>query len=139
VLIQLVLRLVKTLIVLVIIVYFIALFIGTIIGNYGFNRVFEDYRYMIYSMQDNPNPQDIIISKLLPFPNKSKISKAVNFSNSNVRNFALYATTKHLKKSTVDGIMLTIPKEANTLHLHRKAYNIFRVIATIMPFLWPLV
>ena len=95
VLIQLVLRLVKTLIVLVIIVYFIALFIGTIIGNYGFNRVFEDYRYMIYSMQDNPNPQDIIISKLLPFPNKSKISKAVNFSNSNVRNFAMYATTKH--------------------------------------------
>jgi hypothetical protein len=95
VLIQLVLRLVKTIIVLVIIFYFIALFIGTIFGNYGFTRVFEDYRYMIYAMQDNPNPQDIIISKLLPFPNKSKISKAVDFTNANVRNFAVNATTKH--------------------------------------------
>jgi hypothetical protein len=95
VLIQLILRLVKTIIVLVIICYFIALFIGTIFGNYGFTRVFEDYRYMIYAMQDNPNPQDIIISKLLPFPNKSKISKAVDFTNANVRNFAVNATTKH--------------------------------------------
>jgi hypothetical protein len=95
VLIQLVLRLVKTIIVLVIIFYLIALFIGTIFGNYGFTRVFEDYRYMIYAMQDNPNPQDIIISKLLPFPNKSKISKAVDFTNANVRNFAVNATTKY--------------------------------------------
>jgi hypothetical protein len=46
-------------------------------------------------MQNNPNPQDIIISKLLPFPNKSKISKAVDFTNANVRNFAVNATTKH--------------------------------------------
>lgn len=95
VLIQLLLRLVKTIIILIAFLYLISLFIGTIFGNYGFNRVFEDYRYMIYSMQDNPNPQDIIISKLLPFPNKSKIIDAVDFTNPTVRNFALSATTKH--------------------------------------------
>ena len=30
-------------------------------------------------MKEDPNPQDLIISKLLPFPNKSKIITAVEF------------------------------------------------------------
>ena len=98
ILIQLLLRLVKTVIILVSFIYLITLIYGTIFGNYGFLRVFEDYRYMIYSMSENPNPQDIIVAKLLPFPNKSKIINAVDFSNSKVRNFALSATTKHFKE-----------------------------------------
>ena len=73
VLIQLLLRLVKTIIILIVFLYILTLLFGSVFGNYGFTRVFEDYRYMIYAMQDNPNPQDLIISKLLPFPNKSKI------------------------------------------------------------------
>jgi hypothetical protein len=95
---QIILQLVKTILVLVIFIYLLILLYGTIFGEYGFNRVFEDYRYMIYAMNDNPNPQDIIIAKLLPFPNKSKIIKAVNFNNPKVRNFALMATTKHFKE-----------------------------------------
>ena len=98
VIIQLVLRLVKTIIILIIFIYLITLLYGTMFGNYGFKRVFEDYRYMIYAMSENPNPQDLIISKLLPFPNKSKIIDAVDFSNSKVRNFALSATTKHFNE-----------------------------------------
>lgn len=93
--IQLILRLVKTILLLIIFLYLITLFFGTIFGNYGFGRVFEDYKYMIYAMSEDPNPQDIIIAKLLPFPNKSKIIDAVNFTNPKVRNFALYATSKH--------------------------------------------
>ena len=77
--------------------YLVVLFYGTFFGNYGFYRVFEDYRYMIYAMSENPYPQDLIVAKLLPFPNKSKIINAVDFSNPKVRNFALYATTKHFK------------------------------------------
>lgn len=50
---------------------------------------------MIFAMQQNPNPQDIIVSKLLPFPNKTRVLKAIEFTNPKVRNFALYATTKH--------------------------------------------
>lgn len=75
--------------------YFLFLIYGTLIGNYGFYRVFEDYRAMIFAMQHNPNPQDIIISKLLPFPNKLKIIAAIDFTNPSVRNFALKATSKH--------------------------------------------
>ncbi len=118
--IQLVLQLVKTIIILIIFIYLIVLFYGTVIGNYGFNRIFEDYRYMIYSMSNNPNPQDIIISKLLPFPNKSKIIDAVDFSNPKVRNFALMATTAHFNPTNQKGskrIMIqcfAVFKEINT-------------------------
>jgi Ca2+/Na+ antiporter len=78
-----------------ILIYLLFLIYGTLFGNYGFNRVFEDYRAMIFAMKNNPNPQDIFISKLLPFPNKNLVIKSVDFTNPKVRNFALYATTKH--------------------------------------------
>ncbi|MEZ4853374.1 transglutaminase [Flavobacterium sp.] len=95
--IQLVLRLMKTILVVCIFIYMLVLTYGTLFGNYGFQRVFDDYRYMIYAMAENPKPQDIIISKLLPFPNKSKIIDAVDYTNPKVRNFAVYATTQHFK------------------------------------------
>jgi Ca2+/Na+ antiporter len=95
--IQLVLRLMRTIIIVCIGLYMIALVFGSISGKYGFKSVTEDYRYMVYSMNDNPNPQDIIISKLLPFPNKTKIINAVEFENPRVRDFAVMATTKDFK------------------------------------------
>ena len=101
--IQLTLRLAKTIIILIIFLYLIALLYGTLFGNYGFNRVFEDYRYMVYSMSETQNPQDIIVAKLLPFPNKSKIIDAVDFSNPKVRNFALSAITKHFRNIKQSG------------------------------------
>lgn len=97
VVIQLVLRLMRTIIIICIGLYLIALVYGSFSGKYGFKSVIEDYQYMIYSMSDSPNPQDIIISKLLPFPNKSKIINAVEFENPRVRDFALMATTKDFK------------------------------------------
>ncbi|WP_447637151.1 transglutaminase [Flavobacterium microcysteis] len=97
VIIQLTLRLMKTIIILCIALYLIALVYGSLFGNYGFNSVFEDYRSMVYSMSEDPNPQDIIISKLLPFPNKSKILNAIEYDNPKVRNFALLATTKYFR------------------------------------------
>ena len=96
-LIQLVLRLLRTIIIICILLYVLVLFYGTVIGNYGFNSVYEDYDSMIYTMSDNPNPQDIIISKLLPFPNKSKILRAIEYKNPKVRNFAVMATTQNFK------------------------------------------
>ncbi len=97
VILHLILRLMKTFIVITVFLYLLVLAYGTVFGDYGFQRVFEDYRYMIYAMSEDPKPQDIIISKLLPFPNKSKIIDAVDYSNPKVRNFALSATTKHFK------------------------------------------
>ena len=97
VVIQLVLRWMRTIIILCIGFYLIALLIGSFSGRYGFTSVFEDYQYMIYAMSENPNPQDIIISKLLPFPNKSKILDAVEYENSKVRDFALSTTIKDFR------------------------------------------
>lgn len=95
--IQLILRLLKTVLIICIFLYLIALLYGSVFGNYGFNAVYEDYRSMVYTMADDANPQDVIISKLLPFPNKSKIIDAVEYDNPKVRNFALMATTKYFR------------------------------------------
>ncbi len=97
VVIQFILRLLRTIIIICILVYVCILIYGTVFGNYGFNSVYEDYDSMIYTMSDNPFPQDIIISKLLPFPNKSKILNAIEYKNPKVRNFAIMATTKNFK------------------------------------------
>lgn len=97
VIIQLILRLMKTVLIIAIFLYLLALVYGSVFGGYGFNAVFEDYRSMVYTMADDANPQDIIISKLLPFPNKSKIIDAVEYTNPQVRNFALMATTKYFR------------------------------------------
>ena len=95
--IQLVLRLLKTVLIVCIAVYLVVLLFGTVFGNYGLGSVYEDYEAMIYTMAYDPNPQDIIISKLLPFPNKSKIIDAVDYENPKVRNFAVMAAIKYFK------------------------------------------
>lgn len=98
-LIQLFLRLLRKVIIICIFLYLCSLAYGSVFGNYGFGRVYEDYRSMVYTMADDPNPQDIIISKLLPFPNKSRILRAIEYENPKVRNFAIMATTKHFPDS----------------------------------------
>ena len=95
--IQFILRALRTIIIICLALYLIALAYGSLFGDYGFYTVADDYRSMMYTMADDPNPQDIIISKLLPFPNKSKILDAVDFDNPKVRNFALMATTKNFR------------------------------------------
>ena len=88
----------RTIIIVCTILYLIMLIYGTLFGNFSFNSVFEDYNSMIYTMDNDPYPQDIIIAKLLPFPNKTKILKAIEYENPKVRNFAIMATSKHFKK-----------------------------------------
>jgi hypothetical protein len=97
VIIQLILRFLRTIILICIALYVLVLFYGSVIGNYGFNSVYEDYNSMMYTMSDNPFPQDIIIAKLLPFPNKSKIINAIEYQNPKIRNFAIMATSKYFK------------------------------------------
>jgi len=80
-----------------VIIYFIILGFGTLSGKYGFQSIYEDYRSMIYTMNDEAYPQDIIITKLLPFPNKSKILDAVEYQNPKIRNFALMSINNHFK------------------------------------------
>ena len=96
--IQLILRLLRRIIIFCIFAYLVVLAWGTLFNGYGFTSVYEDYRYMVYAMNDSPNPQDLIISRLLPFPNKSRILKAVQYDNPDVRNFSVTATTKHFRE-----------------------------------------
>ena len=87
----------KTVALISIIIYFFILIYGSIFGNYGFESMIEDYNSMVYTMSDSPYPQDIIIAKLLPFPNKNKIKSAIEYQHPKVRNFAVMSTSKHFK------------------------------------------
>jgi hypothetical protein len=91
------LYLLRTIIIICLALYFLILIYGSLFGSFSFNSVFDDYNSMLYSMNNNPFPQDIIIAKLLPFPNKKEIIRAIEFENSKVRNFAIMATTKNFK------------------------------------------
>lgn len=95
--IQLILRTMRRVTLIAVILYLLLLLFGSLFGNYSFQSVFEDYRSMMYTMNDDPYPQDIIITKLLPFPNKSKILDAVEYQNPKIRNFAIMAINKHFK------------------------------------------
>ncbi len=96
-LIQLVLQAMRRITLISIFLYLIALFYGTLFGGYGFQTVFEDYQSMLYTMADNPYPQDIIIDRLLPFPNKTKVINAIDYKNPKVRNFAIMSVNKYFK------------------------------------------
>lgn len=95
--IQLILRFMRRVTLISVILYLLFLIIGTLSGQYSFKNVFEDYRSMMYTMDENPYPQDIVITKLLPFPNKSNILDAVEYQNPKIRNFAIMAINKHFK------------------------------------------
>jgi Ca2+/Na+ antiporter len=98
VLIQLVLRAIRRVILVGLFLYLIALVYGTLFGGYGFQSVSEDYQSMLYSMNYNPFPQDIVVERLLPFPNKGKIIDAIDYENPKVRNFALMAVNNYFKE-----------------------------------------
>jgi hypothetical protein len=95
--IQFLLRAMRKVLLIAIFLYLIFLFIGTVFGGYGFVRVYNDYKFMLYNMSYNPNPQEFIISKLLPFPNKTRTIQAIEFDNPRVRDFAIGATLKDFK------------------------------------------
>jgi Ca2+/Na+ antiporter len=95
--IQLVLQAMRRITLISVFMYLIALVYGTFFGKYNFQTVFEEYQSMIYTMADNPYPQDIIVDELLPFPNKSKIISAIDYENPKVRDFAIMAINKYFK------------------------------------------
>lgn len=95
--IQLVLHYLKKILLVCLAIYILVLLFGSVFGNYGFRSVYEDYEAMVYTMAYDPNPQGVIISRLLPFPNKGKIIDAVDYNNPRVRNYAVGAATKYFR------------------------------------------
>lgn len=99
VLIQLLLSFLRRITLILVFAYLIILLFGSVFGSYTFNSVFNSYQSILYSMNNNPYPQDIILSRLLPFPNKSKVIKAIEFDNPKVRNFSIMAANKYFKNT----------------------------------------
>lgn len=97
ILIQVILQAMRRITLISLFLYLAALVYGTIFGNYGFQTVFEDYQSILYTMSENPYPQDIIIDRLLPFPNKTKIINAIDYENPKVRDFAIMSVNKYFK------------------------------------------
>lgn len=98
IIVQWLLHFIKKIILIVCIFIFIGLLKGTIFRDYGFEDLAEDYEVMIYAMSENPQPQEVFLSRVLPFPNKTKILRSIEYRNPLVRNFALKATTQHFRQ-----------------------------------------
>lgn len=98
-LIQLLLSFLRRITLILVFAYLVILLFGSVFGSYTFNSVFNSYQSILYSMNNNPYPQDIILSRLLPFPNKSKVIKAIEFDNPKVRNFSIMAANKYFKNT----------------------------------------
>jgi hypothetical protein len=63
-------------------------------GNYGFNSVFEDYDSMLYTMSDNPNPQDNHKLNYFRFLINLKLSTQLNMRILRVRILLLWPLQK---------------------------------------------
>lgn len=94
---QVIFHYIRKILVIGVVIYLFFLIYGTIFGSYNFERVYKDYTYMLYHMVNEAYPESIIVSQLYVFPNKKIITDAIEYNNSKVRNFALYATTVHFK------------------------------------------
>jgi len=99
IIIQLVLQAMRRITLISVFLYLIALFYGTLFGKYNFQTVFIEYQSMLYAMAENPYPQDIIVDKLLPFPNKNKTLNAIEYENPKVRDFAIRAIKKNVMEA----------------------------------------
>jgi hypothetical protein len=95
---QFVLHLMRTVLIISIGLYLIALIIGNLTDNYGFKSIYNDYKYMLYALDDSPHPQDFLLDKFYPFPEKSSILDAIEYNKPAVRDFSLRAIDLHFKE-----------------------------------------
>ncbi|KQS91402.1 transglutaminase domain-containing protein [Chryseobacterium sp. Leaf394] len=65
---------------------------GSVQNKYGFSKLFLDYKSYIIAINNGPELQESVFSKLKPFKDKNEIIAAVDYSNPIVRDFALTST-----------------------------------------------
>lgn len=82
--------------------YILTLIYGITNTDKTIENVFQDYTFMLYAMSETPFPEEIILAKLLPFPNKREILKGIEYQDPRVRNFAVFATNKHFKQEVLN-------------------------------------
>ncbi|NHM02078.1 transglutaminase [Flavobacterium difficile] len=79
--------------------YVLVFVMVSIQGNYNFFQVFNAYKIIFLSDQMQQEEALLEQKTLKPFPNKTRVYESVDFLNSKVRNFALYAVNKHFTKT----------------------------------------
>ena len=80
-------------------IYILSLTVGFLHGNYSFFQVFTAYKVIFLSDQMQKEEAVLEQKTLKPFPNKTRVYESVDFLNSKVRNFALFAINKHFTKT----------------------------------------
>lgn len=93
----LILRLFRFIIVIGVLAAIAWLTYGSTTGQYGFYDLYGDYRAMIYTMKDDPNPMGIIFNRGSSFPHQSEFLTAMDDNNPVVRDFALSAINENFK------------------------------------------
>jgi hypothetical protein len=80
-------------------IYIITFVFASIQGNYSLFQVITAYKIIFLSDEMQKDETFLEQKTLKPFPNKSSVFKSVDFANSKVRNFALYAINTHFTKT----------------------------------------
>lgn len=81
---------------------------GSFSGGYGFGHMATDYKVLVFGMLENPHPEKVLFERLAPFPNRARVTDAIDFDNPEVRNFALTTTTKHFLEKQNDPKYMTL-------------------------------
>lgn len=68
---------------------------GSLQNRYGFSSLLLDYKTLMSSLIRSPKPQEVIITSLNSFKNKTEIINAIDYKNSAVRSFALSAISEN--------------------------------------------
>lgn len=71
---------------------------GSIWGKYGYINFYNDYKVLLYSMANSPNPEHIAINEVKSFPLKSQVTAAVDYKTNTVRNLAVKLASKNFYK-----------------------------------------
>lgn len=71
---------------------------GSMTDKYGFSDLYRDYRAMIYTMKDDPNPVAIFLNGGSSFPHQSEFEASMDDNNPAVRGFALSAINETFKE-----------------------------------------
>lgn len=82
--------------------FLIYLIYGTAWKGIGFVEFVEEYKSMIYNMRSSPQPEKVLVSEFFPKGNPQKYAVSVDYSNPDVRNFAVEMAAKNFKKVWYD-------------------------------------
>lgn len=71
---------------------------GSVSGGYGFMELFRDYRAVIYSVENDPVPEGILLAGRTGFSARKEIREAIVYDDPEVRDFAVEAASNTFRR-----------------------------------------